>query len=108
MAQISPSIEVSSATLVAKGAAVDIHMNVSCDAGSMPFVTVFIAQTSGNRVTQANGAAIFTCTGGPQSLTVTATVQSGLPPLKPADALIQGSMQNPDVPIHVTFRLAKK
>src|SRR6478752_476384 len=110
-AQVTSSIEVSSATLVAKGAAVDLLLTVSCDAGSTPYVNLSVTQTAGNKVTQANGTATFTCLGAPQSLTVTATVQAGLPALKSSEALIQGGMQNSDltfVPIHETLKLTKK
>lgn len=111
MAQVTPSVEVSSATLVARGAAADFHLTVSCVVGSVPFINLSVVQRAGNKVTQAFGSASFTCEAETQSLTVTATVQAGLPALKPAEALVQGGMQNPDltfVPIHETLKLAKK
>lgn len=111
MAQVTPSVEVSSATLVAKGAAADFHLVVSCVVGSVPFINLSVVQKAGNKVTQAFGSASFTCEAETQSLTVTATVQAGLPAFKPAEALVQGGMQIPGFPsasIKETLKLAKK
>jgi hypothetical protein len=112
-ADVTPSVEVTSATSVDRGVAVDVHLTITCAVGSRPTIYLTVAQRVGSEVTQAQayGFTGFTCLGVPAPVTVRAAVLSGSPALKTKDALIQGAMQNPDlssVSINETVKITKK
>ena len=79
--QLSPptivSIDVGEeATLVAKGAAVLVPVEVVCPAGSMfASLSVQVTQRVGNRIASGFGVAEVVCTGGPQTVNVLVTAE---------------------------------
>ena len=79
-AAIVLDIEVESpAQLVAKGAAVDVSVTVTCDAsvGDL-FVDAIVTQRRGNDVAQGFGSRNVACTGSAQTLTVRVPAQSDI------------------------------
>ena len=92
-AQTAASVDVTSATQVAKGAAVDVELTVTCEAGSDGFVRTAIAQRFGSRMAQGNVSVFFPCTGEPQTLTLRVTTSSGSAPFKQGTALIDAYLQ---------------
>lgn len=78
-AQIVPSITVDSATLVAKGAAVDVGMTATCESGGTRLVYVGVTQRVGKRVAQGYGANRFAlpCGSSPEPITVRVTATAG-------------------------------
>lgn len=86
-AQTMPTIDITSATLVAKGAAVDVSVTVTCEAGASGSVGTTITQRSGNTVMQGSGSTSFVCTGEPQTVTVRTVAEVGGPPFKSGEAV---------------------
>ncbi|MFG3555181.1 hypothetical protein ACGGAQ_12375 [Micromonospora sp. NPDC047557] len=68
-ASAASTVEVTSATLVAKGVAVDLTLTVTCDAGLSGGAELILRQRSGNRVAYGSGWAPVSCTGQPQAVT---------------------------------------
>jgi hypothetical protein len=60
----------SPATLVARGAAVDVPLEVTCNATDSTFVTVSLTQRSGSRVASGFGSTNVGCTGSGQQIIV--------------------------------------
>jgi hypothetical protein len=60
----------SPATLVAKGAAVQVPLEVTCNATGTAFVQVTVTQKSGSGVAQGSGSAQVGCTGSGEQITV--------------------------------------
>ena len=67
-AQVTPELSVLSATLIAKGAAVEVTMSATCEAGLVAQVGVDLAQRTGRSLSRAGGALGFDCTGVPQTI----------------------------------------
>jgi hypothetical protein len=88
-AQTTPAIDVTSATLVAKGAAIDVDLTVTCEAGTQGFVGVNATQRSGNIVMSGSGSTLFVCTGEPQPVTVRVLAQSGGAPFRVGEAVVE-------------------
>ncbi|MEU4529764.1 hypothetical protein AB0F49_16190 [Micromonospora ureilytica] len=82
--------EVTSATLVARGVAVDVSVAVTCQSGLSGGVELIIRQRSGDRVAYASGWGPVHCTGQPQIATGRAWVEGGGFVIKPGVALISG------------------
>jgi hypothetical protein len=59
----------SPATLVARGAAVDVPLEVTCNAGQA-YVSVTVTQRSGSGVAQGSGSTTVGCTGSRQQILV--------------------------------------
>ena len=73
--QVSPptvvSVEVGDeATLVARGAAVLVPVEVNCPAGATGFVSVQVTQRAGSRIASGFGGSDFVCTGTTQTIDV--------------------------------------
>ena len=71
--------------LVARGAAVDVPLEITCNASGVVDVFVTVTQRVNNGVASGNGFATFACTGSGQDVTVRVTAD-------PADkAFIRGT-----------------
>ncbi len=83
----------STATLVAKGAAVLVPVNVTCGDTMFPatsFTMVTVKERSSNRIVQGNSSANVTCDGMPQTVEVLVMAQDA--PFKPGTALATASV----------------
>jgi hypothetical protein len=88
-----PSVDVVSATLVAKGAGVQVVLTGSCDAGAGAGVfSATVTQAVGNRVAQGTGYVVLTCTGEPQEATVLVTANVSGARFHVRDALVSASI----------------
>jgi hypothetical protein len=88
-AQTAVAIDIGSATLVARGAALDIQLTVACEAGAQAFISVMVTQRSGNAIARGGSGASHLCTGAPEVLTVTAfQPESGGAPFRVGEALV--------------------
>ncbi|WP_435207303.1 hypothetical protein [Micromonospora sp. bgisy143] len=99
-ASAASTVDVTSATLVARGVAVDITLTVTCDPGLSGATELIVRQRSGDRVAYASGwAPLDSCTGEPQTVTGRAWVEGGGLALNPGVALISGGFElcNQDV-----------
>ncbi|ROP33363.1 hypothetical protein [Couchioplanes caeruleus] len=84
--------DVTSATVVARGSAVDINATVECPAGMSGYLYLYITQRSGSGVAQGSGWTSIACTGAPQTVTVRALAQAGGQFFRPGEALITGDL----------------
>lgn len=76
------------ATLVAKGAGVNTHLIVNCNATRHPFVEAEVIQRTSKTIARGFGDARITCTGSPQ--TVTVLVNARNKPFKNGTAIVNG------------------
>jgi hypothetical protein len=67
----------SPARLVARGAAVDVPLEVTCNATGTAFVFVAVTQKAGSGVAEGIGSASIGCTGSGQQITVRAQADGG-------------------------------
>jgi len=67
----------SPAHLVARGAAVDVPVEVTCNATGTADVSVRVTQKSGSGVAQGFGSASVGCTGSGQQITIRAQAEGG-------------------------------
>jgi hypothetical protein len=63
-------VQVESATLVSRGAAVDVTLEVTCNATGTAFVDVSVTQKSGSGVAQGFGSESVGCTGSGEQIVV--------------------------------------
>jgi hypothetical protein len=63
-------VQVESATLVSRGAAVDVTLEVTCNATGTAFVDVSVTQKSGSGVAQGSGSTSVGCTGSGEQIVV--------------------------------------
>jgi len=63
------------ATLVAKGAAVSVPVDVTCPAGSTGYLSVRVTERAGSRIASGFGSSSVVCTGAPQTVDVLVTGQ---------------------------------
>jgi hypothetical protein len=63
-------VQVQSATLVSRGAAVDVTLEVTCNATGSAFVDVSVTQKSGSGVAQGFGSTNVGCTGSGEQIVV--------------------------------------
>jgi hypothetical protein len=63
-------VQVQSATLVSRGAAVDVTLEVTCNAAGTAFVDVSVTQKSGSGVAQGFGSTQVGCTGSGEQIVV--------------------------------------
>ena len=92
-AQVPPIVEVSpEATLVADGAAVDIVVAGTCEAGQTLFVGLTVTQAVKKSFAQGNGSSSIPCTGEPESVTVRAIARADLAPFRTGSALVSGNV----------------
>lgn len=76
----------SPATLLAKGAAVQVPLEVTCNATGTAFVDVTITQKSGSGVAQGFGSTQVGCTGSGEQITILVQA-TGAKPFKKGDAV---------------------
>ena len=76
-AQTASSVDVTSVTLVARGAAVEVTATVTCEAGSTAYLSFVVTQRSGSGIAQGYGYKQIVCTGEPQAVTVLVAAQAG-------------------------------
>jgi hypothetical protein len=70
-------VQVQSATLVSRGAAVDVTLEVTCNATGSAFVDVSVTQKSGSGVAQGFGSTNVGCTGSGEQIVVRVRASSG-------------------------------
>jgi hypothetical protein len=67
----------SPARLVARGAAVDVPVEVTCNATNNAFVQITVTQKAGSGVAEGFGSALVGCTGSGQQLTIRVQASGG-------------------------------
>jgi len=97
-ADAPPAVEIVSATLIARGAAIDVALSVSCEAGVDPTsanaaVSVFITQAVGRRVASGQNGTQFSCTGQPQTPTIRVVAQGSGAAFKKGEAVMLAGLQ---------------
>jgi hypothetical protein len=70
-------VQVQSATLISRGAAVDVTLEVTCNATGSAFVDVSVTQKSGSGVAQGFGSTSVGCTGSGEQIVVRVRASSG-------------------------------
>jgi hypothetical protein len=78
----------SPATLVARGAAVDVPLEITCNAAGQAFVQVTVTQRSGSGVAQGTGSTTVGCTGSGQRIVVRVFATSGGKTFKQGTAVV--------------------
>lgn len=76
-ASAANDVDATSATLVARGVAVDITLTMTCQSGLAGNVDVNLRQRSGDRVAYGTGWAPIYCTGEPQVVTGRVFAEAG-------------------------------
>jgi hypothetical protein len=87
-AQITPTVKVTSATVVARGAALEVTATVTCEEGYSGFLSFQVTQRSGGGIAQGWGDTPIVCTGEPQTVTVLVVAQGGGAPFRTGTALV--------------------
>ncbi len=85
-------IHVTSATLLAKGAAVRVTVTYQCPVGQTGTVYADVNEVSGHQVTEGYGYTTVTCTGSRQYAGIIVTPYAGQAPFKRGDAVIQSQL----------------
>lgn len=88
----TPAISVSSAALVANGAAIQVVVTVTCGAGDGGSVSSTTTQAAGLRVAQGASSSGFTCTGKPQQESGLAAANVNGAPFRLGIAVVQASV----------------
>jgi hypothetical protein len=70
-------VQVKSATLVSRGAAVDVTLEVTCNATGTAFVDVSVTQKSGSGVAQGFGSTQVGCTGSGEQIVIRVLASGG-------------------------------
>jgi hypothetical protein len=83
------TVEIDSATLQARGAAVELTYTVTCDPGGYFYFSSSVNQRSGNDLATGYGYGQATCTGAPEPVTVTVLATGA--PFRPGAALVTTS-----------------
>ncbi len=87
------SVEVGDeATLVARGAAVLVPIEVTCPAGETAFVSASVTERVGSRIASGFGGTTFVCTGGSQIVDVTVNAQGSGQAFKKGSAVAEASL----------------
>jgi hypothetical protein len=86
------TVELESATLQARGAAIEVTYTVTCDAGNYVSFNTSVNQRSGNDLAAGYGYGYVDCTGEPQSVPM--TIVAGGAPFRPGAALFTTSIYN--------------
>ncbi|WP_328652881.1 hypothetical protein OG598_02720 [Micromonospora sp. NBC_00330] len=76
-ASAASSVDVTSATLVARGVAVDLTLTVTCQAGMSGASELVLRQRSGDHVAYGTGWAPLRCSGEPQVVTGRVFAEAG-------------------------------
>jgi hypothetical protein len=109
-AQTAPSVEVSSATVVARGAALDLTATVTCGAGYIGYLSINVTERSGSGIAQGYGSTSFVCTGEPQTVTVSLIAQGSGAPFRVGTAVLNASISacSPDYSTCQYFTVANQ
>ena len=87
------SVEVGDeATIVARGAAVLVPIEVTCPAGSQGFLSTRVTQRAGRRIASGNGFTEVTCTGSTQVVDVLVQAQGGGQAFKKGTAVAEATL----------------
>ncbi|MCX5066296.1 hypothetical protein OOJ91_10450 [Micromonospora lupini] len=92
-ASAASTVEVTSATLVAKGVAVDVTLTVTCQSGLSGTTELTLRQRSGDRVAYGTGWAPLSCSGEPQTVTGRVYTEAGGFAFNKGVALANGSFE---------------
>ncbi|MGK5741826.1 hypothetical protein [Micromonospora sp. URMC 103] len=92
-ASAAEAVDVTSATLVARGVAVDVTLDVTCPAGMTGSIELSIRQRSGGLVAYGSGWAPLSCTGEAQAVTGRVLAQPGGPVFRTGEALVTGNVE---------------
>ncbi|SCL70098.1 hypothetical protein GA0070606_5292 [Micromonospora citrea] len=92
-ASAASTVDVTSATLVARGVAVDLTLTVACPAGSTGAFELNLRQRSGNGVAYGSGWAPVSCTGQPQEVTGRVAAQPDGAIFRPGETLVTASLE---------------
>ena len=87
-----PAVSVSSAALVANGAAIRVVFTATCGAGDDGSVSSTITQAAGDRVAQGATQTRLTCTGKPQQVSALAAANVNGAPFRPGIAVVTASV----------------
>lgn len=74
---LSVSVQ-SPATLVAKGAAVQVPVKLSCSSGGQAYLTVVVTERVGRKTASGSGSVQVGCTDSTETVLVTVTSQNGV------------------------------
>jgi hypothetical protein len=85
-------VQVESARLVSRGAAVDVTLEVTCNASSPVDVFVTVSQRSGSGVAAGSGFASFGCTGSGQQVVVRVTASPSGKSFKQGAAVVDAEV----------------
>jgi hypothetical protein len=85
-------VQVESARLVSRGAAVDVTLELTCNASSPVDVFVTVTQRSGSGVAAGSGFASFGCTGSGQQVTVRVTASPSGKTFKQGAAVVEAEV----------------
>jgi hypothetical protein len=83
---------VDSATLVAKGAGVEVGLSGTCDVGESGVFAATVSQTVGTHLAGGSGFVVVTCTGEPQQVTVLVVADIAGRAFHPGDALVTATL----------------
>lgn len=89
-----PAISVNSATLVAKGAAVQVVFTVTCGARDDGIISTTTTQAVEERVAQGTQGVVLKCTGKPQHASVVAAANVNGAPFFPRIALVMAHVSD--------------
>ncbi|MGW4500965.1 hypothetical protein ACWENR_20420 [Micromonospora sp. NPDC004336] len=87
-ASAASTVDVKSATLVARGVAVDVTLTVTCPAGMTGAIEVVVRQRSGNSLVEGGGSAPLPCADRPYDVTSRVVALPGDAPFRPGMALV--------------------
>lgn len=113
IAQTGPTVDVTSGTLVARGAAVDLAVTASCEPGFTGYLSLIVTQRSGNDIAKGSGGTSVPCTGEPQTVTVRVIAEAGVAPFRVGDAVVTGIFDTWDdygfqpIGVNETIRIAR-
>lgn len=82
----------SGATLLARGAAVEVPVLYSCPAGGQAFLDLTVSQRAGSRVTTGTSSTQLSCTGTEQTTRVTVAATAGGRSFKHGAAVAQAGL----------------
>lgn len=85
-------LDLTAATLVAKGAGIRLELTGACDAGVLGVFNADVTQTTGRHVAHGTGFTVVTCTGEPQHATVLVTADVTGSAFGTGDALVTANL----------------
>ena len=90
------TVDVTSGTLVARGAAVDLSVTGTCETGSSGYVSLVVTQRSGSGIAKGRGGTSLPCLSQPATVTVRALAEADGGPFRVGDAVVTGSLDTWD------------